>query len=118
MQKPSICRMVVLTPNGSSSFSHVYDSNKQVAAVVTDVHENGTISATAFPPGKEPIPIYEVRSEADAVDGQPYWLWPVIEKPEVRVPIAPAAEKEEKTPDPSPNGQAGKKSTKKKEEKK
>jgi hypothetical protein len=83
IQKPSICRNVIVHANDNSQFAGVYDSSQPMAGIITAVHADGTIGVTVFPAGQAPIALYSISHEEAKEAGQPYWSWPVIEKKEV-----------------------------------
>jgi hypothetical protein len=85
--QPTIGRVVILNTNKANLFNGVvYDPSKPLAAIVTDVRD-GVISVTAFPPGKESFPVFEVLSAGNKEEGYPYWEWPEIKKEAESKPV-------------------------------
>ena len=114
--QPTIGRVVILQTNKSNLFNGtVYDTSKPLAAIVTGVHDNGLISVTVFPPGKESFPVYEAFSAEEKQEGYPYWEWPVIEKETNSKPVDRFPSDDEQPESPVEKAPAKKKPAKKKE---
>ncbi|MBN1210659.1 MAG: hypothetical protein JXB05_37775 [Myxococcaceae bacterium] len=72
-QKPSIGRIVHFVMPAIPSINKPPESH---AALVTGVNDDGTVSLTAFPPGKMAYTVENASEGPDAAGTGGHWTWP------------------------------------------